>query len=240
MSLKDIKLYFPEGQTTLIIGTSGAGKSTLIKCLINETRFKGEISGCDNTAIAYIPQFPALNQYSSVYGTIYWSARFADFFASNGRILEATQTVINEVGLSEVAEKQIRRLSGGQKQRVSIAKELVRNKEVIIADEIDTGLDCGVSKSLIKTLSDVTHKNKKTTIVISHNLINIEMYDNVVVLVKDSYKVGRVAFVGEPSQIKTYFGVKEYVDILTKLNSKDEGGDGDADEYILRACRKEV
>lgn len=60
------------------------------------------------------------------------------------------------------------------------------------------------------------------------------MYDNVVVLVKDSDKVGRIAYTGTPSRMKTYFGVKEYVDILTKLNSKDEGGEGKADDYIER------
>lgn len=239
LSLKDIHITFPEGQTTLIIGTSGAGKSTLIKCLIDETEYRGQITDCDSSSISYIPQFPALNRFATAYGTIYWSARFEDIFAPNSSIIAAAEEVVQEVGLSSVKNKRIKNLSGGQKQRISIAKELIRNKSIIIADEIDTGLDCGVARSLIQTLSEVTHNKNKTTIVISHNLSNIEMYDNVVVLVKDSYKVGRVVFMGKPHDMKAYFGVQDYVDVLTMLNSKDEGGDGLADQYVLKFTYKE-
>ena len=81
-------------------------------------------------------------------------------------------------------------------------------------------------------LNHIAHKEKKTVIVISHNLINIELYDNVVVLVKDSNKTGRIAYHGSPYQMKTFFQVHDYVDILMKLNSEDEGGENLADFYI--------
>lgn len=117
-------------------------------------------------------------------------------------------------------------------QRVAIAKELIRDKEILIADEIDTGLDCGVARSLCNMLNRIAHEEKKTVIVISHNLTNIEYYDNVVVLVKDSNKTGRIAYHGSPYQMKTFFRVDDYVDILMKLNSEDEGGENLADFYI--------
>ena len=62
LGLSNIHLFFPEGETTLIIGTSGAGKSTLIKCIIQETSFRGSITDCKREEIAYIPQHPALNR----------------------------------------------------------------------------------------------------------------------------------------------------------------------------------
>lgn len=46
-------------------------------------------------------------------------------------------------------------------QRVAIAKELIRDKEILIADEIDTGLDCGVARSLCNMLNQIAHKEKR-------------------------------------------------------------------------------
>lgn len=230
--LKDIHLSFPKGETTLIIGTSGAGKSTLIKCIIQETSFRGAITDCNRQEIAYIPQYPALNLKESAYDAIYWSARFSDLFAKRKDLNIRTQEYVEKVGLTYVKEAPIKNLSGGQRQRVSIAKELIRGKKILIADEIDTGLDGGVAQSLVKMLSDITHKENMTTIIVSHNLSNIELYDNVVVLVKDSRNVGRIAYAGDTSDIKDYFGKNTYVDILVSVNTVEEGGYGLADKYI--------
>ena len=236
--LKNIKLDIPKHQTTLIIGTSGAGKSTLIKCLIHQTKFKGTIidEEYDHKVmlekIAYIPQHPALNKNETVEESIYWTARLNFLRQSKANLLKKTEKCINDVGLNYVCKQPVKALSGGQMQRVAIAKELIRDKEILIADEIDTGLDCGVARSLCNMLNQIAHKEKKTGIVISHNLTNIELYDNVVVLVKDSNKTGRIAYHGSPYQMKTFFQVDDYVDILMKLNSEDEGGENLADFYI--------
>ena len=136
------------------------------------------------------------------------------------------------MGLSAVKDHPVGKLSGGQKQRVSIAKELVRGKEILIADEIDTGLDCGVSRSLIEMLAKVTREENKTTIIISHNLSNMHLYDRAVVLAKDSKGCGRVMFSGKVSALKSHFDVNDYVDILKRLNAKDEGGKGEADHFL--------
>lgn len=234
LRLKNIHLLFPKGKSTLIIGTSGAGKSTLIKCIIQETSFQGKITDCNKGEIAYIPQYPALNLKESAYDAIYWSARFADLFAKRKDLELRTQAYIEKVGLTYVKENPIKNLSGGQRQRVSIAKELIRGKRTLIADEIDTGLDCGVAQSLIKMLNDITHKEDMTTIVVSHNLSNMDLYDNVVVLVKDSRNVGRIAYAGNTSNVKTYFEKDTYVDILTSVNTLEEGGHGLADQYIAK------
>lgn len=236
--LKDIEVNFPKGQTTLIIGTSGAGKSTLIKCLVQKTSFDGEISeGSLNqkqliSKIAYIPQHPALNRMETVEQSVYWTARLDSLTASSAALAEKAESCIEAVGIGHVRKNKISTLSGGQMQRVAIAKELIRNKDIIIADEIDTGLDCGVARSLCLMLRNIAHYDNKTVIVISHNLTNIDLYDRVVVLVKDSAGTGRIAYQGSPGNLKSYFGVNDYVDILMKLNSQAEGGQGKADYYI--------
>jgi len=235
--LKNIRLSFTEGETTLIIGTSGAGKSTLIKCIIGATGYEGIATGYDKRDIAYIPQHPALNMSQTVYDTIYYNLKFAhlDGKKYGGHDAEWwTKKYINDVALTPVCDQRNENLSGGQRQRVSIAKELARDKKIIIADEIDTGLDCGVAKSLVESLCKITHEHNVTTIVISHNLINIELYDNVIVLVRSSEGIGQIAYAGKTKYIKEYFGVNDYVEILTKVNCIAEGGDGKADYFIAK------
>ena len=97
-----------------------------------------------------------------------------------------------------------------------------------------TGLDAGVSRVLIENLADITHKQQKTTIVISHNLSNMKLYDHAVVLVRDSKGTGRIAYAGKVNSLKQFFGTEDYGEILVKLNSPNEGGRGEADAYIKK------
>ena len=233
LALQDIHIDFPRGKTTLIIGTSGAGKSTLIKCMIGTTSFDGTISDYKREEIAYIPQHPALNDRETAHDAIYWSALFSRLYSRNEINMVVSQ-YLQALGLQSVKDNEICRLSGGQMQRVSIAKELIRGKSIIIADEIDTGLDCGVSRDLVSKLCSITKSENKTTIIISHNIVNIEMYDQVVVLVKSSSKYGGIAYAGKPCNIKNFFEVNDYVDILTRVNATDEGGRGEADYFIRK------
>ena len=234
VALRDIHINFPRGCTSLIIGTSGAGKSTLIKCMIGMTSFDGSISDYRREDIAYIPQHPALNTLETAHEAIYWSAVFSHLYKNKQELNNAVQYYVQTMGLHSVQNNEIKRLSGGQMQRVSIAKELIRGKNIIIADEIDTGLDCGVSRDLIDKLCKITHQSGKTTIIISHNIVNIELYDLVIVLAKGSDKAGGLAYAGSPAYIRQFFGVNDYVDILTKINALDEGGRGEADFYIRK------
>lgn len=89
-----------------------------------------------------------------------------------------------------------------------------------------------MSRSLINQLKKVTQKEDKITIIISHNLSNMDLYDNAAVIVKDSGKWGRVAFLGSVYQLRSFFGITEYHNILHKLNSKEEHGTGEADFYV--------
>ena len=232
-ALRNIHVTFPKGQTTLIIGTSGAGKSTLIKCMIGTTSFNGKITDYKPEEIVYIPQHPALNDRETAQEAVYWSALFSRLYPQS-RINSVVTDYIRTMGLESVKDNEIRRLSGGQKQRVSIAKELIRKKSIIIADEIDTGLDCGVSRDLVQKLCGITKSEKKTTVIVSHNIVNIELYDQVVVLVKSSSKCGGIAYAGIPRNIRSFFEVNDYVDILSRVNAADEGGRGEADRFIRK------
>ena len=237
LALYNIHLTFPRKEATLIIGTSGAGKSTLIKAVIGQTKYRGsiEMTGNETSAdIGYIPQFPALNPMETAENMLYWSALFSSKYRSHEVCRQMARHYIDMMALTNERDHPIGALSGGQRQRCSIAKELIRQRAILIADEIDTGLDCGVSRKLIETLLKITHEEDKTTVIISHNISNIHLFDRVVILVRDSNKTGRIAYSGSPQNLKSFFGVEDYVDILIKLNSPEESGEGLADEFIAK------
>lgn len=231
--IRDIQLDLKRGTTTLIIGTSGAGKSTLINCIIDGTGVRFDEA---NPKIAYIQQHPALNKNLTVREAIYFSRRFEYLFESAKEINYQVDSYIEKLGLEGRENNKIRHLSGGQQQRVAIAKELIRDANILIADEIDTGLDCGVAYSLAEMLRDVTHEKGIVTLVISHNVVNIPLYDDVVVLAKDKNSIGGVAYYGSSRDIPGYFfgpqGKCRYWEILKQVNTKEEGGFGRGDSYI--------
>ena len=229
--IRNVHMQLRKGTTTLIIGTSGAGKSTLISCIIKDANKYVHFDDA-NPKIAYIQQHPAMNKDLTVRESIYYARRFEYLFEPSALIHKTVDEYIRLLGLTGRENNKIKNLSGGQQQRVAIARELIRDADILIADEIDTGLDCGVAKSLAEILARITREKNIITLIISHNVINIPLYDKVVVLAKDSELVGGVAYNGNPAQIRSYFNVPEYCDILTRINTKEEGGEGLADEYI--------
>lgn len=239
--IKNVDIQLQRGISTLIIGTSGAGKSTLIGCIMKQGyRYisfeKGEFS-TPNPRIAYVQQHPALNKGLTVREAIYFARRFEYLFEPKRIVNQKVDEYIDMLGLRSREHNKISQLSGGQQQRVAIAKELIRDADILIADEIDTGLDCGVAHALAETLTKVTKKKRIITLVISHNVSNIQLYDKVVVLAKDNDNIGGIAYNGSPKNILRTFGVQDYYSILTKVNLKDEGGEGLGDHFIKLANR---
>ena len=232
--LGDIHLHFKKGETTLIIGTSGSGKSTLIKCIAGSTHFDGFVSDYTKGDIGYIPQYFAFNTMETVRDDLFWRALFSCRYDSLKSIREEVLKHISMMGLIDEKNSLIKNLSEGQLRRVVFAKELIKKKKIIIADEIDTGLDARESHLLVKTIADITRKQNLTTIIISYNLHNIELYDNVVVLAEDSAGVGRIAYSGRVSEMNAFFDEIDFVDVFQKLIPPEAGGFGMADYYIKK------
>lgn len=234
--IRNVDIQLHRGMSTLIIGTSGAGKSTLIGCIIKEgyryVTFEPNEFHSQMPKIAYIQQHPALNKDLTVRETIYYARRFEYLFESKEKVNQEVDKYIDMLGLRARQDNKVRKLSGGQQQRVAIAKELIRDCEILIADEIDTGLDVGVARSLAETLADITRQQKIITLVISHNVINIPLYDKIVVLAKDNDNIGGVAYNRPPEHILDFFKVRDYFSILTQVNLKEEGGNGQGDYFI--------
>lgn len=177
-ALLNVSLKIDKGEFAFIIGTSGSGKSTLIKLLLKEVEPNhGEII-INNQNITKLKkkQIPHLRRGLGVVfqdfrllpnKTVYENVAFAMQIveASPKEIRRSVPMVLSMVGLSRKAKAYPNQLSGGEQQRTALARAIVNNPSILLADEPTGNLDPGTSWEIMKVLKDIN--NRGTTIVIA-------------------------------------------------------------------------
>jgi len=180
VALQDITVKIQKGEFVFIVGPSGAGKSTFIKLLIREEMpTKGQIffNGKNITRMRH-SQVPFLRRRIGVVfqdfrllpqKTVYENVAFAMevIEAPFREIKKRVPKVLEMVGLSHKMNAKPHELSGGEQQRVSLARALVNNPDVIIADEPTGNLDPDTSWEIIKLLNEI-NMSGTTLIVATH------------------------------------------------------------------------
>jgi len=165
LALRDVDLVIPEGDFVFLVGPSGAGKSTLIKLLIrDEIATRGHVV-LDGQDVARLPrrQVPKMRR---KIGTIFQDFKLLpnkSVYENVAFALEVTGTprrkvrpavtrVLSLVGLTEQARQIPSQLSGGEQQRTAIARALVHDPRLIIADEPTGNLDPLISWEILQLL----------------------------------------------------------------------------------------
>lgn len=180
IALKDINFNVEKGEFVFVIGSSGSGKSTLIKLILKEeeaTHGQIIINGYDISAISR-KDIPYLRRGIGVVfqdfrlltnRTVYENVAFAMQVteALPREIRRQVPMVLALVGLSRKANAYPEQLSGGEQQRVAVARALVNNPSLLIADEPTGNLDPENSWEIMKLLSDINHRGT-TVIVATH------------------------------------------------------------------------
>lgn len=186
VALENISFKIDKGEFVFIIGPSGAGKTTLLKLMTAQTRpTSGEIS-VDSEMIQNIKRkkIPYLRQ---KVGMVFQDFRLLTERTVRENIevalavkgidkkewVERVDQVLKLVGLSARAELFPSQLSGGELQRASIARALVINPSVILADEPTGNLDWKTAESIMDLLQKINDEGK-TLIVTSHNKAILE------------------------------------------------------------------
>ncbi len=243
--LKDIHFNIPKGRMVLLMGGSGAGKTTFINALTGFEKADAKIllDGKDvyksfdevKYDIGFVPQSDMIRYNDSVRRTVldFASLRLPTS-VSNKEKNEKVDRVLDEFGLKAVSGSMVGKLSGGQRKRESIAMEFVSNPSLFILDEPDSGLDGVLARELMEHLHKISREGK-IVIVITHTPDRvIDLFDDVIVLAKDADLTGRLVFYGSITEARTFFGREKMEDVVKMINRKDEGGEGMADELIVR------
>ena len=208
-ALKDVSFTINDGEFVVVLGSSGAGKTTLLNLLGGmDCATSGEIvlDGVNITAlnrrgltdfrrndVGFVFQFynlmPNLTALENV--------EIAIEICKNA--LDPTE-ILTEVGLGERLNNFPAQLSGGEQQRVSIARAMAKNPKLLLCDEPTGALDYLTGKKILKLLYDVSKRQNKPVIVVTHNAAIKEMADKVVYI--KSGQIERIETNDKPTPIE--------------------------------------
>ncbi|MBR5110819.1 MAG: ATP-binding cassette domain-containing protein [Clostridia bacterium] len=243
--LRDIHMYIQPGHMVLLLGGSGAGKTTYLNAVNGYEKAKAEVvlNGTNmykhykemQYDIGFVPQLDLMRGSDSVLLTLMDAASLRlpkDFSAADRKA--RVEEVMKIFGLTPVKDNLVSKLSGGQRKRLSIAMEFISNPSLFILDEPDSGLDGVMARELFLQLRKIADQGK-IIIVITHTPDRvIDLFDDVIVLAKDAKRTGRLAYFGPITEAREFFGKEKMEEIVKSINREEEGGDGRADEFILK------
>ncbi len=179
-ALHDINLNVKKGEFVFIVGSSGAGKSTFLKLITCEERPSAgeilldgmEISRIRKGKIPYVRrkmgmvfQDFRLIDHMTVYDNVAFAMRVVG--ASPRSIRKRVPYILSLVGLQHKAKHYPTELSGGERQRVGLARALVNNPELIIADEPTGNIDPALSFEIVDLLSEINRRGT-TVLMVTH------------------------------------------------------------------------
>lgn len=191
--LKDCNATIEGPTITGIIGPNGAGKSTLLKAILGLIQSSGEILIDGEPVKKVLQKIAYVEQKSQIDFTFPITIREC---VALGRTVkkkplqrltkedwEKVDTAIEEVGLTDLASRQIGALSGGQFQRVLLARCMVQEAQYIFLDEPFVGIDM-LSEKVIMTIIRKWKEEGKTILMVNHDLSKVKEYFDQVILVK--------------------------------------------------------
>lgn len=215
VALKDVSFTVPEGEFLVVIGLSGSGKSTLLRCInrlieptegviiwngVDLTQLKGEDLRKARRKIGMIFQHFNLVKRSSVMTNVLsgrlgytssWKSLFGQFSTQDKRKALAA---IERLELEEQTYKRASELSGGQQQRVGVARALMQEPDMILADEPVASLDPVLAHSIMQYLEMLNKEDQMTIICSLHYLDLVQRYASRVIGLRGGkvvYQVGR-------------------------------------------------
>jgi len=204
-ALDNVSFSVKKGEFVLVIGSSGSGKSTLLNMIgLLDRPTEGrvlvdgfdtsdltdnEISAFRNEKLGFVFQFANLLADLTVLENVLLPSQIQFDSTTNNRAKE----ILEKVGLKDQLFKRANKISGGQAQRAAIARGLVNNPTIVLADEPTGNLDSVTAKNVVELMKKMAKDLRQTFIVVTHERAQFGDVDRVITI-----KDGR-AFEGEHS-----------------------------------------
>ena len=208
-ALDNVSLTINRGEFVLIVGSSGSGKSTLLnmiglldgptsgKIILDKTETTqltdSQISEYRNKKLGFIFQFSNLLQDLSVLENVMLPQQIQQ---NSKDVLQKAKQLLIRVGLEDQIPKRANKISGGQAQRVAIARGLVNNPTIVLADEPTGNLDSITAANVVKLMKTMARELNQTFIIVTHDRQQFPDVDRVITI-----KDGR-SFEGEHPQME--------------------------------------
>ena len=220
LAVKNINFQINKGMIIGLLGPNGCGKSTTIGMmlgLIKPTSGSVFINNKDietnrtdllqkmNFISPYIelPKKLTIEENLEVYGRMYGVKNLKD------KISE----LMEKLNLTEFKKRKTGELSSGQKNRVSLAKALINDPEILLLDEPTASLDPDVGDYVRSIIEDFSSNNKKTILIASHNMIEVERLCDEVMMMKK----GEIIDMGKSKDLISKHGRKNLEEVFLKI-----------------------
>ena len=208
--LRDIHMYIQPGHMVLLLGGSGAGKTTYINAVNGYEKAKAEVV------------LNGHNMYRE-----YKDMQYDIGFVPQQDLMRGSDTVYRT--LMDAATLRLPSAVTHEER-----EKFISNPTLFILDEPDSGLDGVMARELFLQLRQIADQGK-IIIVITHTPDRvIDLFDDVIVLAKDANRTGRLAWFGPIEDARAFFGKEKMEEIVKAVNRQEEGGEGRADEFIMK------
>ncbi len=204
-ALDNVSLKIEKGEMVFIVGASGAGKSTFLKLIMREEKPTSGSIVVNDMRLERLPRrkVPYLRRTMGIVFqdfrliskmTVYENVAFAMRCVGkrNDAIKKRVPYILDLVGLGDKAQDHPSELSGGEQQRVSLARALVNNPEMIIADEPTGNIDPEMSYEIIELLSEI-NKRGTTVLIVTHEHELVKSFGERVITIDDGRVVSDTA-----------------------------------------------
>ena len=225
--LSNVSARFPLGHFGAIIGPSGCGKTTLLKLVAGivdgdeegTVFWKGrnlEKEDFLSTEISYVPQFSIAHEELTVRECVEFAMRLRVRNAEGVDRASAVDQLLSEVRMEEFADQRVQVLSGGQRRRLALAMEMTSQPEILLCDEVTSGLDPRSEDEIVKLLHNLSRRKNRLVLSVTHSLEHLNLYDSVLVLYR-----GIVAYQGPPAFLAHYFSVDSPNKLYERLELRE-------------------
>lgn len=224
--INDLNLTITKGEVFTLIGPSGSGKSTTLKCIANILKAKsGEINFIEEVKIAYVDQFPNLEDSLTVYENL--DSVLKEQIEDSEKRANQIRTTLAQLEITNEINSVVQDISGGQRQRVIMAQALVKNPTLLLLDEPFANLDKTLREQLLNELLELLKEKGITIIWVTHNTEEALAFSDTIALLN----FGKVQQVDSPQSIyyrpknmfaAQYFSEVNLVPAKLKTYSKNE------------------
>ncbi len=202
-AIMGVCLNVSDGEYLGIIGPNGGGKSTLLKAILGlipvssgNISIYGGNAHKNRSLVGYVPQFALLNRkfpisLFEVVLTGHLKQGIAPFFRYSSKDKESVYTLLEKIGITDLANRQISELSGGEFQKMLIARALATNPKLLLLDEPTASVDAASRDQIYSLLAEL---NKNMTIIlVTHDLLAVSSQVNRLACLN-----GQLVYHGEP------------------------------------------